>query len=234
MTADQELRTEFSLRNSPWLQNLHQNWESLYKHGVLKTFRKGAVIYSPSEPCKTMYYVQSGRVRLSLYNKSGNERTICVIKEGNIFGEIASLDMGSYFLTAETIVESQIYVIPAEDFLRVMNTHPEISRNVVDTLVRKIRMLLMSVEEMTFKDTYSRIAGTLYRLSREHGVQTPRGRRLTLKFTHQEMANITGSCRVTVSNIIKSFEKLGIIDKENGYVVILDEEKLLEWVDTEE
>ncbi len=98
-------------------------------------------------------------------------------------------------------------------------------------LARKIRLLSSQIEGLSFDDSYFRVANALVYLTEQYGLKTEKGCRIQLKFTHQEMANLTGSCRVTVTNIFRALSNQNIIQKENGFVIVRDVGKLYRYLD---
>lgn len=101
-------------------------------------------------------------------------------------------------------------------------------------MARKIRLLTSQIEELSFDDAYYRVVDALVHLAEQYGIKTEKGCRIQLKFTHQEMADLTGSCRVTVTNIFRSLSDKKIIKKENGYVIVRDIDKLYRYLETKQ
>jgi CRP-like cAMP-binding protein len=86
--------------------------------------------------------------------------------------------------------------------------------------------LTQHIKDLSFLDALERVSNYLYGLSLEYGVNTEFGIMLNIIFTHQEMADLIGTCRVTVSKIMNYLKQNRIIDKVDGYIYIKDIEKL--------
>ncbi len=94
------------------------------------------------------------------------------------------------------------------------------------TLIARRRDLETKVEQLIFKDVGSKLAELLLRLGTEHGVENKKGLVLGLKITHQEMANLIGSTRETVSLTLSQFKRKGFIATEGRRVILADTEGL--------
>ena len=94
------------------------------------------------------------------------------------------------------------------------------------SLISRWRGLQSKVEQLVFKDVGSKLAELLLRLGSEHGIEHRRGLVLGLKITHQEMANLIGSTRETVSLTLSQFKRKGYIHTEGRKVILADRESL--------
>jgi len=214
------------LLNSCWLSRHYIDWSFLKSYGTSKFYKKGEIIDKDFEPSDAIYYIAKGRVRSSVFNEEGEEKIIMVVDEGNILNTISVIDSLPNYFIITTVTDCLIYKIKKEIFLDLMKTNPEINMKVILDITRKARVLISHIEDMTFMSATARIAKCLYRLCFEYGIPHKNGIKLNIKFTHQEMAIYVGTCRVTASNILENMEKMGIISKENGYVIVRDINKL--------
>ena len=82
------------------------------------------------------------------------------------------------------------------------------------------------VEQLIFKDVGAKLAELLLSLGHEHGIADERGMIVGLKITHQEMANLIGSTRETVSLTLSQFKRKGLIQTEGRKVILADPEGL--------
>lgn len=205
-------------------------WNKLDLNLYLKTFSVNTIIYHQQQDSEFVYIIKKGRVRLSIYSKEGNEKCLTIAEEGCMFGELSILDGLPNFATARTIVNCEIFLIPKDTFTEVFMYNPEVSKKVIQSLVRKIRTLSSQIEDLSFKNSYSRVASYLIRLAHVHAAVIGKTFRLNIKFTHQEMADLTGLSRVTVSNIMSDLVSSKCISKVNGFIIINDIDKLYELI----
>ena len=215
---------------SPWIRFDNINWNTSNFETYLKMFSANDVIYHQQQYSDYVYIIKKGRVRLSIYSKDGNEKCLTIAEKGSMFGELPVLDGLPNFASATTIVDCEIYLIPKDVFKSIFINDEEILDKVLQSLVRKIRILSSHVEDLSFKNAYSRVSSYLIKLIHTHSTKTDDVYRLNIKFTHQEMADLTGLSRVTVSNIMSDLISDGIISKKKGFITIKDIEKLYELI----
>lgn len=207
--------------NSPWLSRHNINWSELTRFGTLKTYKKNTIIQSAcSEPASEIAYLTKGRVRVSVITEQGEEKIMLVIDEGNLLDATSIIDNIPSHLVTTTLTDCQVYWIPKAVLLDLIETNAAFAKMLLLDMSRKNRILISHVEDMTFMNSSARIAKCLYRLANDYGVPHENGTRLTIKFTHHEMAIFTGTCRVTVTNILEKMKAAGVISKNHHYWLI--------------
>ena len=220
---------EQKLVNAPWLFADYFDWSFLKEHGTKIQYKRGTTMQS-ADIADSVFYLHTGRVRISTFNDEGEEKIILLVNRGNLFnvGALAG-DIPDY--QCYTIVtDSVVYKISKDVFINLVKNDSEKAINVITDLSRMVKILSSHVGDMAFMRAPSRVAKYLYMLCQEQGTPTKNGIRINIKFTHYEMAIYVGTCRVTVSNILKEMERNKIISKENGYCVVNDVEKLKECI----
>jgi cAMP-binding proteins - catabolite gene activator and regulatory subunit of cAMP-dependent protein kinases len=219
--------------NSPWLSRESLDWSFLKKFGSPQNYKKGGILKNGSpEPARAIGYIDKGRVRTSVLNEHGEEKIILVVDEGNLLDVVSAIDNIPSYLIITAVTDCKVYWIPKSTFVQLADTRPEFTRRLLEDMTYKTRVLITHIEDMSFMSSSARIAKCLYRLAKDYGVPQDGGIRLTIKFTHYEMAIFAGSCRVTATNILESMERAGILSKDNGYFVIHNLPKLKEWIST--
>lgn len=211
---------------SPWMKLKTYNWDFLISEAALKTYDKNEIIYYQEEYNDFAYIVKKGRARLSIFSPDGDVKVVTIVEEGSMFGELSILDDLPNMVTAKTIVDSKIYQIDKVTLIKKLKDDPEIAFNITKNLARKVRLLSSQIQDLSFSDSKSRVVSTLIKLSENHGNKISEGYMIDVKFTHQEMANLTGLCRVTVSNIMSELSNEGFICKKSGYVIVKNIEEL--------
>lgn len=212
--------------NSPWLSHSNIDWSFLKSYGAPMYFKKNQVVSSDPETAECVYYIANGRVRSSVFSEEGEEKIILVLEQGNVINAVSVIDGLPSYLVFTTVVDSLLYKVRKEVFSDLVNSNCDISNKLLQDFTRKIRTLITQVEDLTFMNSSARIAKCLYRLSREYGEPCKNGIKLNIKFTHYEMAIYAGTCRVTASNVLQSLIEAGIIEKENGHIIIKDTDRL--------
>jgi len=217
------------------------------------TYRPRQVIYLPGDRAQGVHFLASGRIKVSKVTRDGKELTLAYRTEGDFFGEPCLLDGGPREEMAEAMdasvtveVERELLDqalhtdgVAAYKFARALIT--EIARAEFEKIVQKEgiigfrltkivsqrrRDVENKIEQLIFKDVNAKLAELLLRLAAEYGVDDSRGTLVSLKITHQEMANLIGSTRETVSLTLSQFKRRGLIQTEGRKVILADREGL--------
>ncbi|MHB1393042.1 MAG: Crp/Fnr family transcriptional regulator [Clostridia bacterium] len=222
--------SEVAKEYSPWVETGESDWSCLTSNMKPKRFKKDTLIYQQQEDTQYVYLVESGRVRLSVYSVDGEEKSLFIAEKGCLFGEISCLDSIPNFANATVAADSLIYEIPKQAFMDTLNNNQLCALNVISLLNRKIRILSNQIKQLSFDDSYYRVCNALIHLTKQYGIKGAAGYRLNIKFTHQEMANLIGLNRVTVTNIFISMTNKGILTKENGHYLIKNMDMLHNYI----
>jgi len=211
---------------SPWIKMGTLDWSFLTTGLKPKSFKKDVNIYQQQHETEFIYLVKSGRIRLSIYSLEGEEKALLIAEEGSLFGEISCLDNFPNFANATAAADSLLYVIPKQRFISELENNHQCALNLIKLMARKIRILSTQIKQLSFADSYFRVSNALVHLANEYGIKTDSGYKLSIKFTHQEMASLTGLCRVSVTNIFLNMTHNGVLQKEGGYFIIKQLDKL--------
>jgi CRP-like cAMP-binding protein len=111
-------------------------------------------------------------------------------------------------------------------FEELMHSHPVLGLAMTRLMIVRRRELENKVEALVFRDVGSKLAELLVKLSIEYGVDDARGTLVALKITHQELANLIGSTRETVSLTLSQFKRKNLIATEGRKVIISDADAL--------
>lgn len=218
--------TEYLHHYSPWIRFDANIWDEVNLDPYLKSFKSNEIIYHQQQYIDYVYLVKKGRVRICIYSVDGDEQCLTIAEEGSIFGELSAIDGLPNFGTALSITNSKIYVIPKNTFLESISSNSELVMKLLQLSVKKIRVLAANIKNLAFNDAYSRVITYLIKLAYSHGSFNTNKCKLNMKFTHQEMGDLTGLSRVTVSNIMSDLTSMGLIEKIDGYTVIKDIDRL--------
>lgn len=210
-----------ALNNSPWIEMSYIDWTCITKGYTPKAYNKNEIIYNQYDDPDYVYLVKKGRVRLDIYGINGEIYSLFVAEAGTFLGEISPIDLLPNMCSATAATYSILYNIPKTRFIEELNTNYEFSLNILKMMAKKIRLITTQIKQLYFNDSNYRVCSALGNLVKQYSSQTSEGyHKLKIKFTHQEMANITGLSRVSVSNIMLKLTSEGIIDKQDGFIVI--------------
>ncbi len=223
----EDKRVLWYLKKVPLLSDLNGDVVSKLSETVeMKEIRRRQVIYLPGDPGSAVYLVNGGRVKVSKVTRDGKELTLAYRGPGEIFGEACLIDGGPREEMAEAMENALVTEIERTDFEGLLMTQAPLGFRMTKILALRRREMENKIENLVFKDVNSKLAELLLRLASEYGVDDARGTLVALKITHQEMANLIGSTRETVSLTLAQFKRKGLIQTEGRKVIIADREGL--------
>jgi len=192
----------------------------------MESVSKRTPIFFPGDPSQQIYLLKEGRVKISRISEEGREVTIALLEPGEIFGELEVLGDTSRDTLAEALDDSKICVIGKRLFLDMVSRKPQFSFRLTKLIGFRMQKIESRVEDLVFKDVPARLAHLLIDLSKEYGQAGPQGILLQIKITHQEIANLIGSIRETVSAILGEFKRDRWIGFEGRQIILLEPDLL--------
>lgn len=196
------------------------------KAAEVQEARRRHVFYMSGDPGDQVYFIAKGRVKISRVTRDGKELTLAYRNEGEIFGELCLVGGGPRQEMAEAMEASHVVVTSKEAFDDLLKTNGSVAYRFGRVASARRLELEAKVEDLVFKDVNAKLAELLLQLGDDHGVKDGRGVLLGVKITHQEMANLIGSTRETVSLTLSQFKKNDLIDNEGRKVILVDQEGL--------
>ncbi len=218
------------LRRVPLFEGLEEpHLLALAEKMAERSLKKGEVLFFEGELGDSLYIVRTGTVKVYRVAEDGREKTLALLGSGEFFGEMALLDEGPRSAIAETLEPSGFYLLHRNDFLSTLTENPSIALQIIRVLSLRIRQTNAQIMDIVFRDVRGRVATTLAELCSRHGVKTESGVRIELKLTHQELANLVGTARETVSRILAELQDVHCLTVDGRYLVLKDMEKLKEY-----
>jgi len=198
----------------------------LLSTSATKNYNPGEIIYLQGEPSKYFYFLKDGKVKVSIFKEDGSEKILAIQENNTFFGESAAFDRYPYFATATAMLTSRVCCIKIEDAETLIQKHPRISFLIITSIIRKLRLLGLQVEDLTFLDAQKRVVHIILKLLDEVGFSTKDGIVIEKRLTHEDLASLTGLSRVTVTNVLNYLEKLNLISKGRQKIMIINKDKL--------
>ena len=187
----------------------------------MEEVRKRQPLYLPGDPSNNVYLLKQGRVKIANTAPNGKEVTFDILEPGEVFGELEVLEGSPRSTSAEALDDALICVIPRKDFDQYLAMHPNVTVKLTKLIGLRLKRIQSRVEDLVFRDVPARLAHLLSELGRSEGVAGQQGVRLKVKLTHQEMANLIGCSRETVSTIMGQFRDQELIKMEGRTITLL-------------
>lgn len=192
-------------------------------------YRPGQVIFREGERCEALYVVLSGRVRTMKTSRDGREQTLHVFGPGRSFADIAAFDGGLHPGTAIAMKATTVALIPKTELTNLLLTHPQIAVAVIRLFAGRLRAFTQIVEDLSLRNVVARVASLLVTLAHGKSALVEEPANLTLGFTQEELAAMTGSVREVVQRALKTLEQSGAIEMSRRSVRVVDPRLLERW-----
>ena len=213
------------LRNVSLFESLdQQELEALSDVTFTRTFSKDNVIILAEEEGDTLFILKKGKVKVSIVSEGGREVILSLLGPGSVFGELSLLDGKPRSANVVATEETDLLMLRRADFLQLIYKTPQIATALLAELATRMRKTDRQIEGLALLDVTSRISDTLLQLATEQGSETPDGVTIESRPTHQELANMSGTTRETVSRVLKRLEGQGYINRNGRKITILREE----------
>ncbi|PFK27726.1 Crp/Fnr family transcriptional regulator [Bacillus cereus] len=187
----------------------------------MRMYKARSFVFMQGDPLDRVFFIHSGKVKIQKTDTSGKEQIVSILQDGEMFPHSGFFRKGSFPAHAEILEDAQLIVIPIVDFEMILIKYPELCIKLFRVLGEKIVDLQNRLEEQILHDTYARIIMLLLRLCKSNGVQIDDKYKITTHFTNQELANMIGTSRETMSRTITSLRKNErIATDEDGYFLI--------------
>lgn len=172
---------------------------------------KGGTIFSQGDPCDAVFYVQSGKVKLTVVSNTGKEATIGILNEGDFFGEDCLAIQHIRIGTTIALVDCELMRIEKKAMLRVLHAEHEFSDLFVEHLLAKNIRYQEDLIDQMFNSSEKRLARILL-LFAGFGKDGIREKTEIPKVSQETLAEMVGTTRSRVSSFMNKFRKLGFIE----------------------
>lgn len=190
------------------------------------TVDKYTPIYLPGDPVKNVYFIKSGKVKISSISEDGKQLTMTILGNQDIFGELALIGQEKQTTIAEAIENTYLCYTKKEDFEELLKKSPVLSLKITKQIGLKLKSIENKIENIVFFDVMTRLISLLLDLSKKYGLHTKDGIEIDLMLTHEEIGQLIAVNRQTVTTKLNELKKEGIIDIKRTSIVIKDINKL--------
>ena len=188
-----------------------------------RTVRRGTIIFAKGDPGTGLMGVLAGSVKISVPSTDGREIVLNIVREGELFGDMALLDGRPRSANAEAISDCELVVMERREFIPFLRSQPDVMLKLMEILCLRLRRTNEQVQDVAFLNLSIRLAKTLLRLAAE-----TRATSRKMKITQREIGEIIGRSRESTNKQLRAWEKKGWILLQWGAVTLLKPEKLVE------
>ena len=198
---------------------------------IARHYEPGKFIFLEDSEGEQCFFVVQGSVKVTRLSKDGREVILAMLNEGEFFGEMALLDGESRSANVIALEETEVLTLNREDFLVVLHDYPQIAIQLLKEMADRLRKSDRQIASLSLSDAEKRIALCIIRFADEQGI-IKRGQVSIPKMPiQQDIANMAGTSRETVSRAINLLEKEHFIKRQGRELLILDYKQFIKEFD---
>ncbi len=186
---------------------------------IVKQFKKNETILYEEDTNEVMYIILMGKVKVIKTTEDGKEIIMAMHKSGSFFGEMSLIDGKTTPASVIATEDSLIALISKNDFLSIVFNQNTVTKNMMEILCGRLRKSWDTIQLLNFNNATQRTKMLFLMLIDEYGEKSPEGITLNIKLTHQDISDMTGLTRETVTRVIDKLQKLKeIIILKNKFI----------------
>jgi CRP/FNR family transcriptional regulator, cyclic AMP receptor protein len=200
-----------------------EHMEDLAKRAPDTFLEEGDILYSPEHSTQRLFILKEGRIQLYELDESGDEITLSVVEDGNVFGEMALTGQSLHGLYVRALTPSTVVVsLRREELEDLIMKKPEVGLRLVRDLAQRLHDSEARYADMIAKDVPARLATQILSLVDSEGVVSRESYRIPTHYTHEQLASIIGCKRVAVTRAFSKLREDGALELEDRRIVIKD------------
>lgn len=189
---------------------------------IRRECKKEQVILVEEEVGQTLFIILKGTVKITRTSEEGREVILTILKSGDFFGELSLLDGRGRSATVVAMEEAELLTLRRSEFLHIIERFPQLSIELLKILGDRIRKCDIQIESITLHDSVGRIGSSLIHVADQTGYLRDKSMVIPKLPVQQDLANMAGTARETISRVMSVFEQRGLIERVGHRVVIVD------------
>jgi len=186
---------------------------------TVRSFKAGDVVARSEEMARSLFLVTSGRVQLYRMTREGRRFVIATVGPGSLFGEDSLLSEDGPDSYAVALEPGTLWVMPRQEAVEISSTDAMFGFGLMQAMGQRLIEAENRLERLAYSTISARLAALLLELAGEHSENI-------VQATHQELADMLGTWRETISKTLQDFRERGLIASGRRKLVLLDKEGL--------
>ncbi len=188
--------------------------------GINQKFSKNGIVFLEDEEGAALFIIISGKVKIVRTDDDGGEVILSILGKGDFFGEMAILDGLPRSATVVSIDNSELFMIHRRDFLHLIERSPHVAVSLLRELTSRLRRSDGQIKSLSLKDAVGRVASVILQLADDTG-KIKKGKVIIPDFPlQQDLANMAGTSRETISRTIHQFIREGLLEQQGNSLII--------------
>ncbi len=202
--------------------------ETISHAGSKRFYKKDSVVLLEEDAGSALFIIVEGKVKVSRTSADGREVILSILTDSDFFGEMALLDGQARSATVTAIEDTELFIIQRNQFLDLLQEHPEIAISLLQELTGRLRQADIKIKALSLKDAEGKVATVILQLADDLGKIKNGVVEIEKLPLQQDLANMAGTSRETISRTLHAFAKKELIEMEGSKLRILDYAKFKE------
>lgn len=229
LKKNEVLRAEYSQNVQGLNKFFHevQKFDDLKKLSVdrrSKVYKKKEVIFSEESMPVFLYFLVKGKIKTSRSHEYGKELITTLYKEGDFFGYHALLEDKPYSETAEALEDSEVCLIPKEDFYALVHNNVNVMRTFIKMLSGNVAEKEKQLITLAYSSVRKRVAEALLHLQERYS--KPAEPKFSMAISREDLANMVGTATESLIRTLSEFKEDKLIEIKGSSITIADAGKL--------
>src|ERR1700722_951781 len=194
--------------------------EAIEQEAVTTSYPTGAVLFAEGQVPRGIFIVRRGRVKLSICGSDGRTLILRIVEPGCPLGVAAVVSARQYEATAETQEPSEISFLRQTDLLRLMRSNGEIALRVTQNISRDYAASCREIRDLILSDSATEKLARLLVGWLDQNAESKHPTQVKLSLTHEEIGQMIGTSRETVSRLFAGFKKQHLIQQSGSTLVV--------------
>jgi len=187
-------------------------------------YKKKQPIYTEGNHPNRLYFIKKGKVKTCKTNDAGKELTVGLFNEGDFFGYNALLEGTVYKETAEAIEDSEVAIIPKEDFEDLLHNNSEVTHKFIKLLAKNVTEKEDQLLGLAYNSLRKRVADALLALQAKYQKESQGN--FSMHISREDLANIAGTATESLIRTLSDFKSEKLVEIKDGNIIIINEKKL--------
>ncbi|MCH7496458.1 MAG: Crp/Fnr family transcriptional regulator [Candidatus Marinimicrobia bacterium] len=187
---------------------------------VRRTYPRNTLIVIEEDKGDTLYLIESGSVKITRLNEEGREVILAILGSAEFFGEMALLDGQGRSANVMAIEDTVLFTLNRRNFLDVLERFPSISIHLLKEMTLRLRKSDQQIKSLSLSDAEHRIGIAIHRFAEDMGIFKQGVVTINRLPYQQDIANMAGTSRETVSRMLKNLEQKGLVEREGRHLII--------------
>lgn len=200
-----------------------KEFQKLSDNRPLRTFKKREIIFMEGQNANDLYFISQGRVKTYKINYDGKELVTGIHTAGSFLGYTALLEEEPYSESAETLEDTQVSIIPKNDFLLLLYSSKEVARKFIKLISNNLEETEKRLLDVAYQSVRQRVAGALLQMRAKYAQP---GSESTISFARRDISGLIGTATESLNRTLADFKDEGLIAISEDGLKILDQKKL--------